>query len=199
VSWKSNGKKIRMPKAKTTSAAFDEDGLNLRESLFVRHFLATGEGKSSAEKAGYKDPAHRASILLRDPRIAKVVARERKKKLSELDANNDRVLKELVYVAFADPRKLFAPDGNSLRPITQLDEGTARSIASLDFRRTLKKGLVSRVRFWSKLGALELIGSFLDMWKGKGDHSQEDRLDEVVAAIRDSPVTRKYKQKEEDD
>jgi hypothetical protein len=178
-----------MPKAKTTSAAFDEDGLNLREALFVRHFLASAEGN--------KDPAHKASLLLRDPRVAKVISRERKKKLSELDATNDRVLRELVYVAFADPRKLFTPDGNSLRPITQLDESTARSIASLDFRRTLKKGLVSRVRFWSKLGALELIGSFLDMFKGRGAAENEaDRLNEVVDAIRNAGKPQK---KEEDD
>jgi hypothetical protein len=185
-----------MPKAKTTSAAFDEDGLNLREALFVRHYLASAEGKSSAEKAGYKDAAHKASLLLRDPRIAKVIARERKKKLSELDATNDRVLRELVYVAFSDPRKLFAPDGNSLRPITQLDESTARSIASMDFRRTLKKGLVSRIRFWSKLAALELVGSYLDMWKGRGT-DENDRLDEIVEAIQAAGGTKKPK-KEDD-
>jgi hypothetical protein len=187
-----------MPKATTSSVRLDEDGLNLREALFVRYYLASGEGKSSAEKAGYKDPANRASILLRDPRVAKVIARERKKKLTELDATNDRVLRELVYVAFSDPRKLFAPDGNSLRPITQLDESTARSIASLDFRRTLKRGLVSKIRFWSKLAALELVGSYLDMWKGRGN-DDPDRLDEIVEAIQAAGGKQNRKPKQEDE
>lgn len=187
-----------MPKAKTPSARLDADGLNLREALFVRHFLGTGQGKSSAIKAGYKNPAVRASLLLREPRIAKVIERERRRRLSELDATTDRTLRELVYCAFADPRNLFAADGESLKPISQLDEQTARAIASLDFRRTAKKGLVSRIRFWSKLGALELIGSYLNMWRGRGDNSDNDRLDEVVDAIRNSRVSKKHEEKEDE-
>jgi hypothetical protein len=55
---------------------------------------------------------------------------------------------------------------------------------------------VSRIRFWSKLAALELVGSYLDMWKGRGT-DENDRLDEIVEAIQAAGGTKKPK-KEDD-
>ena len=165
----------------------DEDGLDLRAALFVRHYLANGgNGADASRKAGYKREGNvQACELLKRPHIKKVIDRERRRILSELDAQPPRLVKELVFIAFSDPGKLFTPDGMSLRPIPQLDEATRRSIASLDFRRTQKKGLCSRVRFWAKLDAIRLLGEWLAMWKGKGDN-EDDRLDEVVDAIRNA-------------
>jgi hypothetical protein len=184
----------------TKSARLDEDGLDLRASLFVRHYLASGNGADACRKAGYKREGRvQACELLKRPEVKRVIDRERKKILTELDAEPPRVIKELVFIAFSDPGKLFTPDGLSLRPIPQLDEATRRSISSLDFRRTQKKGLCSRVRFWSKLDSIRLLGEWLSMWKGRGDHSEQDRLDEIVSAIRESPAGRATKPKKNED
>ena len=183
----------------TKTARFDEDGLTLRESLFVRYYLANGgNGSDAATKAGYKRGSVSGTELLKKPQIVAVIKRERRKILSELDATSEKVLRNLVYLAFADPRKLFSPDGN-IRPISTLDAATAAAIASFDFRRTLKKGAVSRLRFWSKPNALQLLGEYLNMWKGAGNHEDEDRLDEVIDAIRGVGKPRKEKNDDRDD
>lgn len=186
---------------KIVTARVDADQLTWRESVFAHAYLANGgNGKQAALAAGYKgDLSRRASMLLKKPEIAAVIKRERAKRLSELDATAERVLRHLVFIAFADPRKLFNPDGNSLRPVTQLDQATAGAIASLDFRRTNKKGMVSRLRFWSKPNALQLLGEYLNMWKGAGNHDDEDRLDEVIDAIRGVGKPRKEKNDDRDD
>jgi phage terminase small subunit len=181
------------------SARYDSDGLTLRESLFVRHYVSNGgNGAQAATAAGYKRQGNvQACALLKLPKIKRIIDRERKRILTELDATSERTLRELARIAYADPRKLFTPDGENLRPVPQLPEDIARAISSLDFRRTQKKGLVSRVRFWSKPAALELIGSYLNMWKGRGDSSETDRLDEIVEAITNSPIARKHKDTED--
>lgn len=191
--------------AKTQSARLDADDLTLRESLFCRFYLSNGgNGKDASERAGYKrDGRTQACELLKKPHIAKVIDRERKKILSELDAKAERVIKELARIAFLDVRSLFDKNG-MLKPIPQLSADAAACIGSFDFRRTLKKGAVSKIRLWSKLGAIQLLGEWLAMWKGKGD-TEEDRLDEVVKAIRESPAgtapqrKRRVTKKEEDD
>jgi|SRR5580704_13826688 phage terminase small subunit len=190
-----------MPKAKTPSIRLDEDGLNWRERVFTLHYLAHPEanGTEAARAAGYKDPSHRAIILLREPRVMKVIARERKKVLSDLDVKVERVIKELARVAFFDPRSLFDRNG-MLKPIPQLTADAAAPVCGFDFRRTAKHGAISRIRLVSKLAALETLGRYLNLWSGKGD-DEDDRLDEVVDAIRNSPAgtTRKPKKNEEDD
>ena len=180
-----------MPK-KSKSARLDDDGLTLRESLFVRHYLANGgNGADASRKAGYKREGNtQACELLKRPAIAKVVDRERRKLLSDLDATAERVLKEVCRVAFLDVRSLFAKDG-MLKPIPQLSADAAACVGSFDFRRTLKKGAVSRVRLWPKLSAIELLGGWLNMWRGRGDSSDADRLDEVVEAIRGQKPAKK--------
>lgn len=82
-----------------------------------------------------------------------------------------------------DVRSLFDKSG-MLKPIPALNSDAAAAIGSFDFRRTLKKGAVSKIRLWSKLGALDMLGRYLALWQGKGDGEDDGRLDEVVEAIR---------------
>jgi phage terminase small subunit len=193
-----------MPTAKRKSARLDEDGLDLRAALFVRLYLSNGgNGADASRRAGYKREGNvQACELLKRPEIKKVIDRERRKILSELDAEASRVVKELARVAFLDVRSLFDKNG-MLKPIPQLNADAAACIGSFDFRRTLKKGAVSKIRLWSKLAALEMLGRWLKMWHGEGgDESERDRLDEVVEAIRNSPAgiaqQRKRTSKEDD-
>ena len=188
-------------KPNSKSARVDEDGLTIRESLFVRHYLINGgNGSDACRKAGYKrDGNVQACELLKRENIRRVVDRERKKILSELDAKAERVIKELCRVAFLDVRSLFGRDG-MLRPIPTLSADAAACIGSFDFRRTLKKGAVSKIRLWSKLSALEMLGSWLKMWNGQGaENESRDRLDEVIDAIRESPAGKAARRNKEDE
>jgi hypothetical protein len=180
---------------KTKTSRLDADGLSLRESLFCRFYLSNGgNGKDASERAGYKREGRvQACELLKKPHIARVIDRERKKILSELDASAVRVTKELCRIAFLDVRSLFDKTG-ALKPIPNLSADAAAAIGSFDFRRTLKKGAVSKIRLWSKPAALEMLGRWLKMWHGEGgDEKDRDRLDEVIDAIRESPAGQQRK------
>lgn len=89
-----------MPKEEKISARLDTDGLTLREALFARLYLSNGgNGAQASRDAGYKrDGNVQASELLKRPQIKKVIERERKKILSELDVKVERVIKELARV-----------------------------------------------------------------------------------------------------
>ena len=167
---------------KRKNARRDADGLDLRESLFCRFYIALkGNGSHAAKAAGYSgDLSVRTAELLARPRIAVVINRERNEILSDLSADSKRVILELVRIAFLDPRKFFNEDG-SLVPVPKLDAQAAAAIAGLDF----KEGHIQKVRFSSKNQALQLLGLWLRLWEGDGKTKQQvDRLKELVDAMR---------------
>jgi hypothetical protein len=161
----------------------DSDGLSLRESLFCSLFLIHKNGAEAASRAGYKgDVANRAYLLLKKPRIKQVIERDRSRLLAKLEVTKERVIAELARVAFFDPRELFSADG-SLKPTSELDHGTAAVISGIEVRHGTTK-----LRFTSKINALELLGRYLKLWDGSGNASG-DRLKEVIDAMRAGPTT----------
>lgn len=80
----------------------------------------------------------------------------------------DMVVSELAALAFLDVRRLFDADGKPI-PVFQLDAATARDIQALDVATNgnadVGLGKVTKLRFADKLGALELLGKHLGMWK----------------------------------
>jgi phage terminase small subunit len=165
-------------------ASLDERGLDMRETLFFGHYLANGgDGKKAATAAGYKgDTAKRASQLLKRPVIADLLRRTINQKLSALDAKTDKVLRELCRVAFFDCRKLFRPNG-SLIPLTSLDSDTAAAISTVQVGR----GGMLRLKFASKISALDLLGRYLGLWDADGKVAGKDSIDQLIEALR-NPV-----------
>lgn len=172
-----------MQKKQTQYKNRDKDGLNLRESLFCRLYIINrGNGRQAAEGAGYHgDCNKRACQLLSNDRVAAVIRREGARLVAKAELKAERVIEELTRIAFFDVRRLFRAD-NSLIPMTELDEVTASGIAGIVVR---KGGL--RLRFHSKIHAIDLLGQFLKLWDGRGD-AGSDRLNEVMEAFRKGPV-----------
>jgi hypothetical protein len=87
------------------------------------------------------------------------------------------VLKEYATIAFSDVRALFDDKGN-LRPVHELAEDVARSIASVEVtkQRTRKDGeviteeWVSKVKVWDKRAALADVARVLAMFKDRVEH-----------------------------
>jgi phage terminase small subunit len=158
----------------------DKDDLTLRESLFVANYLLNkGNGSEAVRSSGYKGDANkRARQLLLRPHVQAVIERERNRLLEKFEVKKERVLRELCRVAFLDVRALFNADG-SLTQINELNADSAAAIAGVDY----KSGGVIKIRFSSKIAALELLGRWLKLWEGSSD-SQKDRLQEVIDAMR---------------
>ena len=96
----------------------------------------------------------------------------------ESDIQVGQLLTELAVVAFSDVRRLFDEHGH-LRAITELEDGPARAVASIEVARetTRREGDMSikerviRVRQWDKLRALELIAKIRGMLTEKHEHA----------------------------
>jgi|HubBroStandDraft_5_1064220.scaffolds.fasta_scaffold42559_3 hypothetical protein len=152
--------------------------MRLRETLFAHLYLISGNGRQAAREAGYRgDVGRRATELLKREYVREVVDRGRAHLVAKADLKAERVLRELMRIAFFDFRRLFNPD-NSLKQFTELDEETASGISSADFR----KGVV-RLRFSSKIAALDLLGRYLKLWQGQGNEAA-DRLKEVIECFK---------------
>src|SRR5437879_2160483 len=105
--------------------------LTAKQQLFVKEYLVDLIATHAAIRAGYsqRNAKQIGYNLLAKPQVARAVAEAQAKRAEKLDITAERVLRELARIGFADPRKLFTEDGR-LKPIGELDDETAASIAS---------------------------------------------------------------------
>jgi phage terminase small subunit len=135
------------------------------------------EGCSQAEayrRAGYSNNRSNASILAHSNDVSKRVAelRERNHRKEEqaieraaerLMLSKEKVLKGLMDIAFADPRKivLWNDDGMLVRPSDMIPDDEAMAISELCVG---KDGRV-KLRLHDKLQALQALGRHLALFK----------------------------------
>ena len=100
------------------------------------------------------------------------------------------VLQEAACIAFSDPRKLFREDG-SLKAITEIDDNTRASIASIEIVENFKtiggrvvkvegkadeKSYIKKVKFWDKNSALEKLMKHLSMFTARVEHGKPGKF-----------------------
>jgi phage terminase small subunit len=162
-----------------------------REKVFAREYVIDLNATRAAITAGYSEKgAGVAGIrLLGNARVKSLVAKLTKDKFGKLDISGKRILQELAYVAFLDPRKLFTPEGE-LRPITELDEDTARAIAALDHEKLFEHfgkgqakhvGNTVKVKVADKIRALQLLGQYHKLFTEKVEVTASEDLAALIA------------------
>lgn len=107
--------------------------LSPKQLRFVEEYLIDLNATQAAIRAGYsaKTADQQASRLLANVKVSKAVSERTAKRNKRLELTQDRVLLELMRVAFFDPRALFTADGRP-RSIEELDDDTAAVIAGID-------------------------------------------------------------------
>lgn len=169
------------------------DGLTDKQSAFVREYMVDLNATQAAIRAGYS-PDTAGAIgweNLQKPEIAAEVAEAMEARGRRTEADADRVSRELARAGFVDPRKLFDADGRLL-PVHLLDDDTAAAIASYDVAVSADGKTTTKVRFVSKLSALELLGRHLGMFKPQpepppdtpGWLSDEDRAGAILRLLK---------------
>lgn len=128
----------------------------------------------AAIRAGYSSrTAHQIGYqLLKNPAVAAAVEAGRKSLTIQTGITRERVLKELAAVAISDIRKLYDENGN-LRPVHQLDDDTAASIAGIETDELwdgsgedrAQIGVTRKVKRFDKTKALEMLGRHFGLWK----------------------------------
>jgi phage terminase small subunit len=109
--------------------------LNPRQAKFVDGYLAGKPAKQAYLDAGYEATSASADAaaarLLANVRVQQLIAEHRERATAATGVTLERVVREYARVAFADVRRLFAPDG-TLKPVHEWDDDTAAAVAAVE-------------------------------------------------------------------
>lgn len=153
--------------------------LTAKQIRFVDEYLVDFNATQAAIRAGYK--AKTAHVIgaenLRKPKIAEEIARRQKDLQRRTEISQDRVVKELARIAFADAtdyaqvetRTVEKDDGTEVSYQT----GTLKNTAELSPEQRaaisgIKQGANGvEIKLHDKIKALELLGRHIGMFNDK--------------------------------
>lgn len=172
--------------------------LSEEHKRFCEEYIKDRNASAAYQRAGYKATGDSARTsawqLLQRRDIQTEIERLRFPIVERAELDAGAVLREVGRLAFADPRKLYNPDG-SLKPLDEWDPDAAACVASIETeeiwagrgedRRQI--GVTRRVKLWDKTKALALAMDHLGL-------TQKPTLDailiflpvDVAAAVRAS-------------
>lgn len=145
--------------------------LNDKQRRFVEEYLKDLNGKQAAIRAGYAVPSAEvtASRLLSQDKLRKAVDAAMNARSVRVNLVQDRVMQELMKVAFSNAADFSRVDDQGT-PVLDLSNMTTDQASAISEFSTDTQvlpgddaGLVvrSRVKFHSKLHALDLLGKHL--------------------------------------
>jgi phage terminase small subunit len=145
--------------------------LTPKQAAFVEEHAIDMNATQAAIRAGYskRTAKEQATRLLSNVHVAAEIAKARDERSIRTEITADRVLQGLAAIAFADPRKLFTPDGG-MRPMHGIDDDTRGALIveviegkDADGNPTTQR----RVKFACKLRALEALARHLGLLQDK--------------------------------
>jgi phage terminase small subunit len=152
--------------------------LTTKQRLFVAEYLTDLNATRAATAAGYSEKSafQQGCALLKNPKVAAIIARKQGKRLEKLEITADRVLSELARLAYYDPRQFFNPDGTA-KPITDLDDDTAMALAGVEVQEEFKgrgehrqlAGYTKKFKLVDKGINLERLGRHLKLFTDKAE------------------------------
>ncbi len=159
--------------------------LTPKKAIFIAEYSLHGNGTHAAVKAGVPEAsAHvTASRWLKDPKIAAAIDEQRERLAAKLELTSERVLREVMRMAYYDPAKLYDENGERI-PIHLLDEDTRRAVMSVEDETSTVNGKAvrtQRVKMADKKGNNELLGKYLKMWTENVNHSGHVTLEQLVS------------------
>lgn len=157
-------------KAGTSKAAAAE-----RRKAFAREYIRNGRnGTQAAIAAGFapKSADVTAAQLLGDPRVRSLIDEITASAAQISGLSLERTLQEVARLAYADPRRMFRPDG-TLIPVHEMDDDVAATVASFEHETKVTNdedgiGTIARVaklKTWDKNAALEKAMKHLGLYE----------------------------------
>ena len=142
------------------------------ERRFVGEYLVDFNATAALMRCGWSPhTANQNSVyFLRKPHVRAAI----EKGIKRMEAHNvvsaTRILEEVLRIATADPRRAMNDDG-SMKQLQELDEDTARAVASLEVVSKPGRGdepptITHKLKFWDKGRAtdtlLKSLGKLID-------------------------------------
>lgn len=171
--------------------------LTPKQRRFVEEYLIDLNATQAAIRAGYSPKtAHSAGPrLLENVDVARAIDAGIDARSARVLVEADRVLKELGRIAFLDPRGFFNEKG-ALKQPHELTEEQAAALASIETAEVFDGrgservlvGYARKLKFWDKIGALELAMRHLGLLKERVEHSGEMKITREIVHVTRSEV-----------
>jgi len=173
-------------------AAAEAAKLTAKQSRFVDEYLVDLNATQAAIRAGYSEKtAYRTGAdNLRKPQVAEAIQERMATREKRTEVTQDRVLKELARLGFADLREAFTSNGHLKRP-EEWSEALGAAVSSIevvvrpngefDDEGRPEVEHVHKLRLWDKNSALEKIAKHLGMFaERQGDDAGRPIHIEIV-------------------
>lgn len=146
--------------------------LTKAERLFVGEYLVDFNATAALMRCGWSPhTANQNSVyFLRKPHVRAAIEKSIKRMEAHTVVSATRILEEVLRIATADPRRVMNDDG-SMKQLQELDEDTARAVASLEVVTKPGRGeepptITHKLKFWDKGRAtdtlLKSLGKLID-------------------------------------
>lgn len=156
-----------------------------KQKRFVEEYLIDLNATQAAIRAGYSpDTAYSiGQENLKKPEIKMRIEKAMAERSRRTGINQDRVLRELARVAFANASDVINMEDATLRADASEDDTAA--IQSVKVKTFGEDGVEREIKMGDKLKALELIGKHLGMFKDNLSLTVDTspKLDDIISQI----------------
>ncbi len=125
-----------------------------------------------------------AARYLRDPEVQALIRRIQAGHIRKVGLSAKRTLEEIRRLACVDPAECFDDKGN-LRPLHEIPEHVRSAIASIETTGTSTGQRITKIRFWSKPAALELLAKHQGLLEEKVTVGAGQGILDAIAAGRE--------------
>lgn len=161
------GPEVRRPLAAKALVQSMRMKLTPQQMSFVYNYIGVSNfNATDAYRRAFNTPQGiniHGHKLLGMPHIQAAIQTAMDARARKLELTPERILLEIMRVAFLDPVDLFDENGN-LKKIIDIDPDARRALEGFDFEDT-KHGTRKRIKMIDKLKALELLGRHLKLFK----------------------------------
>ncbi len=148
-----------------------------KKFLFAQNYILRGMNVAEALVAAGYSPKNTATAwkFLKDPtviRYMQALLQEQQEKLGEIyRADKENIINELVKIAFFDPRRVIRIEGGKAKIVDSSNITNIEAAAISEIAET-KQGI--KVKFNSKVDALDKLAKILGMYVEKHEHTGKD-------------------------
>ena len=159
--------------------------LTAKQQLFVDEYLIDLNATQAAIRAGYSvnNADKIGSELLGKTRVSEAVAERMAERSRRTGVNQDRVLRELARIAFANAIDMINTKDATLKETASEDETAA--IQSVKVKTFGEDGIEREIKMADKIKALELLGKHLGMYQNNVNVSvgSSQKLDDIISQL----------------
>lgn len=159
--------------------------LSEQRQRFVDEYLIDLNGTQAAIRAGYsaKTAQEQSSRLLSNVMVQQAIAERMAERSRRTGVNQDRVLRELARIAFANAIDMINTKDATLKETASEDETAA--IQSVKVKTFGEDGIEREIKMADKIKALELLGKHLGMYQNNVNVSvgSSQKLDDIISQL----------------